>query len=209
MIWREFECETSLTLKRQKRVNTFGIFFSPVFLSFAGAYQIFERMTSFFLFFLQYCWSHRLRPPLPRLRRARGEADPPLTGGTRCPQRVGKQMRLRRLTSEGGRVPVASSAPGTNRFERATLRRSVSDEGGEFHLARYQAPCFKLSFEHQCPRVPPDVAEHKFHRTRESDRVSLTLAPLCLRRLRRTPNPRFWIEQQESAFSGALSIKAQ
>jgi hypothetical protein len=34
---------------------------------------------------------HRLRPPPPRLRRAKREGDPPRReGGTRCPQRVGK-----------------------------------------------------------------------------------------------------------------------
>jgi hypothetical protein len=43
-----------------------------------------------------------------RLRRGYGapwEKPIHLAGGTRCPQRVGKQVRLRRLTSEGGWVP--------------------------------------------------------------------------------------------------------
>ena len=101
------------------------------------------------------------------------------------------------------------SASGTNGFKRAVLRRLVSNKGGEFHLASDQIRCFKFSFEHQCPRVPPDVAEHKFHRTRESDRVSLGRAPLCFRWLGGPPHIQPWIQQQESAFSGALSVKAQ
>src|SRR5207253_10392502 len=105
--------------------------------------------------------------------------------------------------------PFQPLSPGTNRFERAALRRSVSNEGGEFHLARYQALCFRLSFEHQCPGVPPDVAEHEFHRTRESDRVSFAPAPLCLRRLGGPPHIQLRVQQQESAFSRALRVKAQ
>ena len=57
------------------------------------------------------------------------------------------------------RLLITVFARGTDRFERATLRRSVSDEGREFHLARDRTLCFKLSFEHQCSRVAPDVAD--------------------------------------------------
>src|SRR4030095_13191257 len=88
-------------------------------------------------------------------------------------------------------------------------RRSDPDQTREFHLARDQIRCFKFSFEHQCPRVPPDVAEHKFHRARESDRVSFDRAPLCLRWLGGPPDVQPWVQQQKSAFSGALSVKAQ
>src|SRR5438552_3591484 len=57
------------------------------------------------------------------------------------------------------RLLITVSARGADRFERATLRRSVSDEGREFHLARDRTLCFKLSFEHQCSRVASDVAD--------------------------------------------------
>ena len=107
------------------------------------------------------------------------------------------------------RVLASFIRPGTNRFERAALRRSVSDEGGEFHLARYQTRCFKLSFEHQCSRVASDVADWKFNSARERDGVLIPSSPLCLRSLGRLPEVRSWIQQQESAFSGALSVKAQ
>jgi len=50
------------------------------------------------------------------------------------------------------------SASGTNGFKRAVLRRLVSNDGGEFHLALYRAICFKFSLEHQRSRVAPDVA---------------------------------------------------
>ena len=40
------------------------------------------------------------------------------------------------------------SASGTNGFKRAVLRRSLPNERGEFHLARDQIRCFKLSLEH-------------------------------------------------------------
>src|SRR5437016_7911105 len=92
------------------------------------------------------------------------------------------------------------SALGTDRFERATLRRSVSDEGGEFHLARYQTLSFKLSFEHQCSRVASDVADEKFNSARKRYGVSGALSPLCLRRLGWLPVIRSWIHQEERAF---------
>src|SRR5439155_10620049 len=101
------------------------------------------------------------------------------------------------------------SAAGASRFECAVLRRSLPNERGEFHLARDQIRCFQFSFEHQCPRVPSDVAEHKFHRTRESDQVSFAPAPLRFRRLCGPPNLRSGIEQLENAFSRALSLKPQ
>src|SRR5439155_10012523 len=103
--------------------------------------------------------------------------------------------------------PLSSS--GTNGFKRAVLRRLVSNEGGEFHFARDQIRCFKFSFEHQCPRVSPDVADHKFHRTRESDGVSFAPAPLCLRRLGGPPHIQLRVQQQENAFSRALLVKSQ
>lgn len=93
-------------------------------------------------------------------------------------------------------------------FERAALW-SVSDEGGEFNLARYQARRFESPFEHQCSCVAADIAERKFHGARERDGVSFAPAPLCLRRTRGLYHPRSGQKQQESAFSGSLSIKAQ
>ena len=108
-----------------------------------------------------------------------------LTGERRCPS---KYLRLRRLF--GHRLGEADppshardarlSARGTNRFERAGLRRCVSEEGGEFHLARYLARRFKFPFEHQCSRVAPDVADWKFHRARERHGVSFALGTLYL-----------------------------
>src|ERR1700737_1556348 len=118
-------------------------------------------------------------------------------------------MRLCRLTVNARGAPRVSSARGTDRFERATLRRSVSDEGKEFPLARYKALCFKLSFEHQCSWVAPDVADWKFNSARERHGVSVALSPLCLRRLGRPPDIQLRIQQQERAFSRALRVKAQ
>lgn len=113
-------------------------------------------------------------------------------GGTRCPQCVG-----------------VLSVSGTNRLERAVFRRSLSKEGGESHIAAYRAICFKLSFELQGSRVAPDVSDEKFHRTGESDRVSFTRAPLCLRRLSGPPDLQSWIQQQESTLSVGLRVKTQ
>src|SRR6266576_2314645 len=71
----EFECETSLIAKTPKTRQHFFVV--------GRAYQIFERMTSFFLLFLG--------SNLGRIRSAFR------AGGTHCPQRVDKQMRLGRL----------------------------------------------------------------------------------------------------------------
>src|SRR5439155_1811200 len=100
-------------------------------------------------------------------------------------------------------------ASGTNGFKRAVLRRLLSTKGREFHLAPYRAICFKFSFEHQRSRVAPDVAEQKFNRPRKRDGVSFALSPACHRRLGGSPDLQSWIEQQERAFSSALSVKAQ
>jgi hypothetical protein len=116
-----------------------------------------------------------------------------------------------RLISErpfgSGRLRFLPAAAG--RLERAVLRRSLPYERGEFHLARDQVGCFEFSVEHQCARVPSDVAEHKFHRTRESNRVAFAPAPLCLRRLGRPPRIQPRVQHQETAFSVALRIKPQ
>ena len=101
------------------------------------------------------------------------------------------------------------SASGTNGFKRAVLRRLVSNKGGEFHLAPYRAICFKFSFELQCSRVASDVADWKFNSARKRHGVSVALSPLCFRRPGGPPELQSWIEQQERAFSGALSLKAQ
>ena len=93
--------------------------------------------------------------------------------------------------------------------KRTVLRRSFSDERGEFHLARDQVRCFEFSVEHQCPRVPPHVAEHKFHWTGESNRVAFAPVPLCLRRLGRPPRFQPRVQHQETAFSLALCVKPQ
>src|SRR6266513_2663853 len=108
-----------------------------------------------------------------------------------------------------GTLPRILSASGTNGFKRAVLRRSLSDKRGEFNLARAQVRCFKFSFEHPCSRVPPHVAEHKFHSTRERHGGSFAVSPLCLRRLGVPPHIQLRIQQSESAFSLALSVKAQ
>ncbi len=72
----------------------------------------------------------------------------------------GQSVAVRpRLISErpfGSARCVLSS--GTDRFERAMLRRLVSNDGEKFHLALYRAICFKFSLEHQRSRVAPDVA---------------------------------------------------
>jgi hypothetical protein len=91
----EFECETPLIAKTPE----------TCFRKLKIAYQIFERMTSFFLFFLGSSVAHIVFGRLRRGYGAPGEKPIHLAGGTRCPQRVGKQMRLRRLTSEGGWLP--------------------------------------------------------------------------------------------------------
>jgi hypothetical protein len=75
MIWREFECETSLIAKTPEETR---------FPVVRRTYQIFERMASFFsLFFFLAVLLVTSSP------KAFG-ADPPLAGGTRCPQCVGK-----------------------------------------------------------------------------------------------------------------------
>src|SRR5437870_8230188 len=98
---------------------------------------------------------------------------------------------------------------GASRFECAVLRRSLPNERGEFHLARDQIRCFQFSFEHQCSRVAPDVAEEEFNRAGKRDSVSFAPAPLRFRRLCGPPNLRSGIEQLENAFSRALSLKPQ
>ena len=50
----EFECETSLMAKTpETHQHFFSFLFFPVSLWFARAYQIFERMTSFFFIFFR------------------------------------------------------------------------------------------------------------------------------------------------------------
>jgi len=73
----------------------------------------------------------------------------------------------------------------------------------------YRAICFKLSFQDQCPRLPSDIAERKFDRARERDGAVIAPAPFCLRRFGGSQNFQTWIEEQEGAFSGFLSLKAQ
>src|SRR2546430_10627020 len=97
-------------------------------------------------------------------------------GGTRVVPWLAVAMR-RRLNA----LPILSAA-GSGCFECAVLRRSIPNERGKFHLALDQVRCFKSSVEHQSPRVPPDVADHEFHRARESDRVCFAPTPLCIRR---------------------------
>ena len=143
-------------------------------------------MTSFFFtFFLQYCWSHRLRPPPPRLRGAREKPIHLWQVERVVLNALVKQMRLCRpnlISSKasramrrrscafggwfwhrprkrsgpihlslsvrrqnGGGFERVSSTRGTDRFERATLRRSVFGivwiliEGKERGLSRYRA----------------------------------------------------------------------
>ena len=105
-------------------------------------------------------------------------------------------------------LPILSAA-GSGCFECAVLRRSIPNERGKFHLALDQVRCFKSSVEHQSPRVPPDVADHEFHRARESDRVCFAPTPLCIRRRSAPPNLGSRIEQLEPAFSVALRVKAK
>src|SRR6266478_2893483 len=82
MMWMEFECETSLIAKTPETFSCGLQGLTSVFLWFAGAYQIFERMTSFFFtFFLGSSVGHIVF----------GETDPlQREGGTRCPQAVGR-----------------------------------------------------------------------------------------------------------------------
>ena len=124
-------------------------------------------------------------------------------GGTRVVPWLAVAMR-RRLNA----LPILSAA-GSGCFECAVLRRSIPNERGKFHLALDQVRCFKSSVEHQTPRVPPDVAEHKFHGTRERHRVFFAPAPFCLRRRSAPPNLGSRIEQIERAFSVALRVKAK
>ena len=116
-----------------------------------------------------------------------------------------------RLISErpfgSGRLRFLSA--GADRFECAVLRRSLPNERGKFHLTSDQVGCFKFSVEHQCPGIPADVPDHKFHRARESDRVSFAPGPLRLRRRGGPPHFQLWVQQQESAFSLALRVKPQ
>ena len=95
-----------------------------------------------------------------------------------------------------------------NCFKCAVFRRPVLHQQREFHLASDQVCCFKLSCEHQCPSLAPDVPKQKFHRARETDRFSFATAPLCLRRFVRSPNFGLWVGRHQSAFSIALRIKA-
>jgi hypothetical protein len=118
-------------------------------------------------------------------------------------------QNLRCSDSQLAKLSEFLSAPGTDPFERATLRRSVSDEWGKFHFARYQALCFELSFAHQCSRVAPNVAEHKFHRTGKHHGVSVAQSPLRLKMRGGSPDLRLGIEQLKRSFPGALSVKAQ
>jgi hypothetical protein len=135
-----------------------------------------------------------------------GEADPPFAKRAKV-ERVVLNALLKADAALppdcqcAGRSPRISSAPDTDRFERATLRRSVSDEGGEFHLARYQTLCFKLSFEHQRSRVAPDVTDWKFDSARKCDGVSVPLSPLCRRSLGAPQKFDQRIQQQQSAAS--------
>jgi hypothetical protein len=135
--------------------------------------------------------------------------------GNLAPAAIGSGIVFRRTRStyEGGtRSPQCVgvlSVSGTNRLERAVFRRSLPYEWSEFHLAGDQAWGFKFSFEHQRSCVAPDVSDEKFHRTRESDRVSFTRAPLCLRRLSGPPDLQSWIQQQESTLSVGLRVKTQ
>ena len=59
------------------------------------------------------------------------------------------------------------------------------------------------------PASRPDIAERKFHRARKRHGVLVCRRPLRFRRFRGSPPTQHWIQQQESAFSVALSVKAQ
>ena len=231
MMWMEFECETVLTAETHQYFCIFSMWSSPGLLNRETEHKLFFGFFEPGLGWLAqpfWLWGERApcllsrngkrQVPPPRIRPAAGETP---AGPTGSPQRVpplaDKDACATPEWTAGSPIPanpdyrcrITVSARDTDRFERATLRRSVSDEGGEFHLARYQTLCFKLSFEHQCSRVASDVADWKFNSARERDGVLIPLSPLCLRSLGRLPKARFWIQQQESAFSGALSVKTQ
>src|SRR5215813_13704248 len=107
-----------------------------------------------------------------------------------------------------GSTKFLNLCPATDCSKRAVFGWSLPHERGKFHFTRDQIAGLKFSFAGQCPRVAPYVAEHKFHRTREGDRITFASSPLCLPRSRGAPDFRSWIEQHQRAFSVALRIKA-
>jgi hypothetical protein len=65
------------------------------------------------------------------------------------------------------------SVPGANRFERAVLGWSLSNERREFHFACDQIGRFEFSAEHQCSRVAPNIAPRELARYLASFQVSI------------------------------------
>ena len=123
MMWTEFECETSLIAKTPETCQHFsGFLFSCFFLWFAGAYQIFERMTSFFSLFFDRSFGHIVF----------GEADPPFAEHAKVERVVlnalAKQMRLCRLNL------ISSNG------SRAMRRRSCAFGGWFWHRLRPPPP---------------------------------------------------------------------
>ena len=82
---------------------------------------------------------------------------------------IGRDVRVEQMPIRARRAngPMQSwlkallilSAASADCFERAVLRRSVSDEWRKVHFAGDQIRSFKFSFERQSSRVTPHIAE--------------------------------------------------
>jgi hypothetical protein len=198
MMWMDFECETSLLAKKPETRQHFFVFsLSP------WVYPIEESMASFFLFF---CGLGRRTG---NFRSACEISATQLAALTRSGASFFLVMApVHFRAAETDPSGIVLSAAGADRFECAVLRWSLSHERREFHVAGDQVWRFKFSSEHQCSRVTADVADHKFDRAGERDRVFLARAPLRLRRRGISPHFGLWIRHRQSAFSIALCVKA-
>src|SRR5439155_8077897 len=94
-------------------------------------------------------------------------------------------------------------------FERAVLCPSLPDKRIQFRLAGDRVRRFEFSLERQRSRIAADIADRKFHRARKRHRVLVSRRPLRLRGFPGPPSAQHWIQQQESALTVVLSVKAQ